>query len=345
HERPRHQAAKAEIPRAERRQHRPRRIPVRAGFLRGGRVRGQAGADGRRAGGRAHPARRPDAAIRPRQHRLRREQHGPLDAVRRGVRQRRTARADPVDLPEPVPSFCVHVRGRPVHPGPLCGAVQKHGPFDPGRNPRLTSLRREMAACRNERMGAMALIKMNFQSKALWKQTNVTVFLPSYSFEDSRAGKEVRYVPGVKFQTLYLLHGGLGDDSDYVTYTNIVRYADEAKLAVVMPCGYNSSYTDAEDGAGYFTYIAEELPEICGAYFPLSNKREDTFVGGLSMGSHGAMKLAIVHPERFAAALMMSGASYRRGGCQRGENGDRTVRFRGENADPHRRLAAGQTGG
>jgi S-formylglutathione hydrolase FrmB len=162
-------------------------------------------------------------------------------------------------------------------------------------------------------MGAMALIKMNFQSKALGKQTNVTVFLPSYSFEDSRAGKEVRCVPGVKFQTLYLLHGGLGDDSDYVTYTNIVRYADEAKLAVVMPCGYNSSYTDAEDGAGYFTYIAEELPEICGAYSPLSNKREDTFVGGLSMGSHGAMKLAIVHPERFAAALMMSGASYRPG--------------------------------
>ncbi len=159
----------------------------------------------------------------------------------------------------------------------------------------------------------MAVIHLNFLSKALGMQTNITVCLPSYSFEDSMKGIEEPYVPGMKYQTLYLLHGGTGDNSDYVHFTNIVRYADKHKIAVIMPCNYDSSYTDYEDGAKYYTYLAEELPQYCQTMFPLSQNREDTFVAGLSMGSHGAMKIAMNHPERFAAALMMSGASYRPG--------------------------------
>ncbi|MFS0723513.1 alpha/beta hydrolase [Paenibacillus sp. 1P07SE] len=158
----------------------------------------------------------------------------------------------------------------------------------------------------------MAVIKMNFLSKALGMQTNLTVCLPSYSFADSMEGREVAYVQGMKFQCLYLMHGGSGDDSDYVNFTNIVRYADRNKLAVIMPGVHNSAYTDLPYGR-YFTYVAEELPQLCEAFFPISGKREDTFVGGLSMGSHGAMKLAMLYPERYRAALMMSGASYRPG--------------------------------
>ncbi|MBR1585667.1 MAG: esterase family protein [Clostridia bacterium] len=159
----------------------------------------------------------------------------------------------------------------------------------------------------------MAVLRMNFLSKALGMQTNLTVILPTSSFSDAYNGVEEAYVPGMKYQTLYLLHGGSGDDSDFIHFTNIVRYADENKVAVVMPCAYNSCYTDTEDAARYFTYIAQELPRVCAALFPFSTRREDTFVAGLSMGSHGAMKLAINYPERFAAALMMSGAATRPG--------------------------------
>lgn len=159
----------------------------------------------------------------------------------------------------------------------------------------------------------MAVIHMNYLSKALGMQTNVTVCLPTYSFADSLEGKEVEFVPDMKYQVLYLLHGGSGDNSDYVNFTNIVRYADSNKLAVVMPCAYDSCYTDFDGGPKYYTYIAEELPKVCETMFPISNKREDTFIAGLSMGSHGAMKVAINNPERFAAVLLMSGASYRPG--------------------------------
>lgn len=114
----------------------------------------------------------------------------------------------------------------------------------------------------------MAVIKMNFLSKTLGMQTNVTVCLPSFSFADIMQGRDEVYVPGMKYQVLWLLHGGSGDDSDYVNFSNIVRYADDHKLAVVMPCDYNMSYTDHPQGAKYFSYVVDELPQLCRAFFP-----------------------------------------------------------------------------
>lgn len=153
----------------------------------------------------------------------------------------------------------------------------------------------------------MAVIKMNFLSQALGMQTNVTICLPSASFADRMSGRENVYVQGMKYQTLWLLHGGSGDDSDYVHFSNIVRYADDHKLAVVMPADYNASYTDDPQGAKYYTFVTEELPKVCRSFFPLSDKREDNFIGGLSMGSNGTVKAALHHPEMYAAALCMSG--------------------------------------
>jgi S-formylglutathione hydrolase FrmB len=42
--------------------------------------------------------------------------------------------------------------------------------------------------------------------------------------------------------------------------------------------------------------------------FRVSDRREDTFVAGLSMGGYGAVKWALRHPGRFAAAASLSGA-------------------------------------
>lgn len=155
----------------------------------------------------------------------------------------------------------------------------------------------------------MALIKMNFLSKMLGMQTNVTIALPTFSFADIMNGRPDYYVQGMKYQVLWLLHGGSGDDSDYVNFSNIVRYADDHKLAVVMPADFNQQYTDDESGAQYFKYVADELPQMLPALFPFSTERADNFVGGLSMGAHGAMKCAIMRPERYQAALIMSGAA------------------------------------
>ena len=171
----------------------------------------------------------------------------------------------------------------------------------------------------------MAVIRMNFLSQALGMQTNVTICLPSFSFADVMQGRKDVYVPGMKYQVLYLLHGGTGDDSDYLHFSNITRYADEHKLAVVMPADYNMSYEDNDRGK-FMTFVAEELPKMCQAMFPFSDKREDNFIGGLSMGSMGAQKIAARYPEQYAAVLAMSAGAFALDvETKKKENGDRMV--------------------
>ena len=152
----------------------------------------------------------------------------------------------------------------------------------------------------------MAVIRMNFLSQCLGMQTNVTICLPSCSFKDRMDGREDVYVPGMKYQVLWLLHGGTGDDSDFLHFTNITRYADDHKLAVVMPNDYMGFYDDEPNGIKYRSYIGEELPKMLQALFPFSDRQEDNFIGGLSMGGDGVLKLVSDYPNQYGTALVMS---------------------------------------
>jgi len=75
-----------------------------------------------------------------------------------------------------------------------------------------------------------------------------------------------------------------------------------------MPQVHRSFYTDEVHGNRYWTFLSEELPALVGTFFRLSDRREDTFVAGLSMGGYGAFKWAMRQPGRFAAAASLSGA-------------------------------------
>ena len=145
----------------------------------------------------------------------------------------------------------------------------------------------------------MALIHYNFNSSVLVQKTDVYVILPDVNWNEENSGK--------KYQTLYLLHGGGEDCSSYIRYTNIETWADERKLAVVMPSGVNSSYMDMAHGQKYYTYLSRELPNVMQHVFPLSTKKEDHFVMGFSMGGMGTMHWSFDRPDFFNAAAFMSG--------------------------------------
>jgi S-formylglutathione hydrolase FrmB len=74
-----------------------------------------------------------------------------------------------------------------------------------------------------------------------------------------------------------------------------------------MPAASLSYYTNMACGRDYFTFVAEELPELCRSFFPrLSADPHDNYIAGLSMGGYGAFKIALTHPERYAAACCLS---------------------------------------
>ncbi|MEU4480355.1 alpha/beta hydrolase family protein [Micromonospora sp. NPDC023966] len=150
----------------------------------------------------------------------------------------------------------------------------------------------------------MARIRCDFFSAALGMGTSMTVLLPDHgSAGIGMAGGTTAGDPPV----LYLLHGLTDDDTIWTRRTAIERYVAPLGLAVVMPQVQRSFYCDEAHGNRYWTFLSEELPEVCRSFFRLSDQRADTFVAGLSMGGYGAVKWALRRPDRFAAAASLSG--------------------------------------
>lgn len=153
----------------------------------------------------------------------------------------------------------------------------------------------------------MGLINYTFFSHVLREQVRVSVVLPTYSPWSSKDSLEDYYKVGKKYKTLYVLHGGSDDCTSYYRNTGIERYADNNNFALVMPEVKNSFYSNMKYGPNYFDYISKELPSVMESVFPLSDKSQDRFVVGNSMGSHGAFKWVLNCPEFFNAAAGMSG--------------------------------------
>jgi S-formylglutathione hydrolase FrmB len=150
----------------------------------------------------------------------------------------------------------------------------------------------------------VALLHCDFHSDALGFSTSMTVILPQPARSQIGMKKTRAKWP---YPTLYLLHGLSDDHTTWHRRTSIERYVAPLGLAVVMPAVQRSYYTDMAHGYRYWTFVVEELPRICRSFFPLSDRREENFVAGLSMGGYGAFKIALRCPDRYAAAASLSG--------------------------------------
>ncbi len=151
----------------------------------------------------------------------------------------------------------------------------------------------------------MAFIQMNMLSKSLMRTVPVNVILPV----------DKMVFPGMPergekpYKTLYLLHGIFGNYTDWVCGTRIQRFAEEHDLAVVMPSGDNAFYVDQPAANNFYgKFIGEELVELTRKMFPLSREREDTFIGGLSMGGFGAMRNGLKYCDTFGYIVALSAA-------------------------------------
>jgi putative tributyrin esterase len=151
----------------------------------------------------------------------------------------------------------------------------------------------------------VAHLRVDFFSDALSLSTSMTVLLPQRT--TTQIGMTGRTTAGPP-PVLYLLHGLSDDDTIWLRRTSIERYVAPLGLAVVMPQVQRSFYADEHYGGRYWSFLSEELPGLVQDWFRVSERREDTFVAGLSMGGYGALKWAARQPERFAAAASLSGA-------------------------------------
>lgn len=148
----------------------------------------------------------------------------------------------------------------------------------------------------------MAIVEVNFVSQCLMRTVTFRAILPVDKFGPAAAEQK-------PFKTLYLLHGILGNYTDWVNGTRIQSWAEEKNLAVIMPSGENRFYLDDPiSGELYGEFIGRELVEVTRRMFPLSDKREDTFIGGLSMGGYGSIRNGLKYAETFGCITALSAA-------------------------------------
>lgn len=151
----------------------------------------------------------------------------------------------------------------------------------------------------------MAFIQMNLSSQSLMRTVPVNVILPvdKMNFPGMVPREEKPY------KTLYLLHGVFGNYTDWALGTRIQRFAEENNLVVVMPSGDNAFYVDQPKSHNFYgEFVGKELVELTRKMFPLSHNREDTYIGGLSMGGYGALRNGLKYHDTFGYIVALSSA-------------------------------------
>ena len=144
-------------------------------------------------------------------------------------------------------------------------------------------------------------IRTTFKSKMLMRAVDVRVFLPFHDgYPDTPA----------PFPTLYFLPGYSANAEEIVTCLPMRQMSAKYGVAIVIPDGENSFYSDHPERASlHGSFVEKELVDVTRALFPqLSRRREDTYIGGISMGGYSAAVHGLHAPGTFSRILMLSPA-------------------------------------
>jgi enterochelin esterase-like enzyme len=143
------------------------------------------------------------------------------------------------------------------------------------------------------------------KSAVLSRDVKYTIYLPA-DYETSER----------TYPVVYLLHGYTDDNTGWLQFGEINRYADKAidegtipPMIIVMPNGDSSFYINSYDGKEKYEdfFITEFMPSIEKTYRIKAEKRYRG-IAGLSMGGYGTLIYSLKHPDLFAAAAPFSAA-------------------------------------
>lgn len=152
----------------------------------------------------------------------------------------------------------------------------------------------------------MAVYEFNFYSAELGRYVPAVGILPT-----DGAAVHPECLPECyerPMKTLYLLSGYSGGHLDWINYTQIVLFCYKYNVAAFMPAGENSFYLNDEKRTAYYEqFISDEFVKYTRETFAaVSRKKEDTLIGGNSMGGFGALYLGMRHTDVFGRIISLS---------------------------------------
>ncbi|MBR3006110.1 MAG: hypothetical protein IKH68_05600, partial [Erysipelotrichaceae bacterium] len=152
----------------------------------------------------------------------------------------------------------------------------------------------------------MSILHVRFRAESLAQNGEFYMHLPPktppFFMKDNPYYQRERKV-------MVLLHGYTGDATDWLYNSAAADLSMRYNLAIVMPNGGISFYLDRKPtGRQYAKFIGEELIDYLRETFGLAMKKEDTLIGGVSMGGFGALHTGLAYPERFSGVMALSSA-------------------------------------
>lgn len=138
-----------------------------------------------------------------------------------------------------------------------------------------------------------------FMSQALGRTMSYIIYLPP-GYDSNTT---------TRYPVLYMLHGIGSDNTEWVRY-GLIGWADELMRAnmikpfiIVLPNGEQSYWVDqANGGPKWGAYTAQDVVAEVDSHYRTIADRSSRAIGGISMGGHAALQLAINYPGVFGIA-------------------------------------------
>lgn len=143
---------------------------------------------------------------------------------------------------------------------------------------------------------------VNVPSKALAMRTSLIVITPEGDGFNPVARPE-----GADPGLLILLHGLTANASMWPIRDDLLAHASKHNLVIALPDGERSFWLNQAHGLRWGEWVGAELPDILRRTLRVSTRKEDTYIGGFSMGGYGAFHAALDYPQTFGAAFSLSG--------------------------------------
>ena len=154
--------------------------------------------------------------------------------------------------------------------------------------------------------GGRVFDSLKMESKILGMDRKYGIYLPE-DYETSQRS----------YPVLYLLHGGGGDETNWIQRGDVKRTADKViesgdafSMIIVMPDAseVQKGYFNSVKGDWqYEDFFFEEFVPYIEKTYRIKARKRFRAIGGLSMGAGGTFCYALHHPDLFSAACPLSG--------------------------------------
>ena len=156
----------------------------------------------------------------------------------------------------------------------------------------------------------MALLTVEFHTKALARRTKMDVFIPSLNLGGCLKNQDVNYYQNnhETYPLMIFLHGFGDNEKAWQTNSQILKICEDKKIAACFLNGENKWFLNMGPIENYYSLVEEEVLDFLYGNFSCLSKDKPLVIAGVSMGGYGALYHYIKNVDKYAACVALSPA-------------------------------------